>query len=347
MLNIHQINAYMHQYSSEKSNFATNQVSWEQAKSKRLFDLFGGQLILEKPVEYFAADEELLSQVKQNLKLSEYRLNLIDALLLSSLSRLERIEVRKAVSFKNFIAGSIDRNLDAKGLKLTKGTKTFKALKKIIQHFHLPIAEADTETFRIEISKIIAERRTKGILCLSIHPLDYMTMSDNNHCWSSCMSWRERGCFRCGTISTMNCENTIVAYLKPLNNKKDLKFGDYSWNSKIWRRLIHVTDDMILGNRHYPRKVDALGTMSLEWVLELANKNLNAGFSNTPRHIDNLEHFYILNEYMYSDLDMPSAGDCFLKPLAESVKDLVLGGEAYCLECGERLDTEYLTCSRC
>ena len=97
------------------------------------------------------------------------------------------------------------------------------------------IEKIDTfECFRQAHSRALNCKTIKGNLCLSIHPLDYVTMSDNTFNWDSCMNWM--GCcgdFRLGTIECMNSPYIVVAYVESENEK--LVFGHHEWNSKRWR----------------------------------------------------------------------------------------------------------------
>ena len=75
-----------------------------------------------------------------------------------------------------------------------------RVLSKIATAYNLP----GFEDFRIAQSLVTNQANLKGYITLSIHPLDYMTMSDNNCGWDSCMSWQEEGCYRQGTVEMMN-----------------------------------------------------------------------------------------------------------------------------------------------
>ena len=118
---------------------------------------------------------------------------------------------------------------DGKILKVQKGTKPLRVLAKMAQAFNLE----GFEEFRLTHSRILNQKKMTGELCLSIHPMDFMTMSDNNSNWESCMSWSDYGCYRRGTVEMMNSECVVVAYLRA---KEDMKVSeDLYWNNKKWR----------------------------------------------------------------------------------------------------------------
>jgi hypothetical protein len=101
---------------------------------------------------------------------------------------------------------------DGSKVTITLGMKFMKALGKVVEAYNLD--QEMFEEFRIAHSQILNDKKLSGRLCLSIHPLDYMTMSDNESDWGSCMSWREGGCYRRGTVEMMTSPVVVVAYLK-------------------------------------------------------------------------------------------------------------------------------------
>lgn len=111
-------------------------------------------------------------------------------------------------------------------------------------------------------------------LCLSIHPLDFMTMSDNDKNWNSCMAWKDHaGDYRQGTVECMNSPTVVVAYIKdeePMN----LECGyDTKWANKSWRQLFLVSEGAIIADKGYPFQYDATVTIVLDWLKELAKEN--------------------------------------------------------------------------
>ena len=127
------------------------------------------------------------------------------------------------------------------------------------------------ETFRNAHSVVLNQKKLKGNLCLSIHPLDFITMSDNNCGWHSCMQWMDTaGDYRLGTIEMMNSNCVVIAYLEattPMEIDTNIQ-----WNNKKWRQLFIVTPDLILGNRQYPYDNDDLQGAAITWLREICSK---------------------------------------------------------------------------
>ena len=100
--------------------------------------------------------------------------------------------------------------------KLTEAIRytdcSIERLKKFIFEHIEYFAADEWEEIRLAHSQIFNTNKMTGTLCLSIHPLDYATASDNDNGWSSCMSWRDDGCYRMGTVEMMNSPMVICAY---------------------------------------------------------------------------------------------------------------------------------------
>lgn len=158
----------------------------------------------------------------------------------------------------------------AEGKKYTvsKGCKPMKAISKIAEAYNIE----GFEDFRICHSLVLNQKKVKGTIHLSIHPLDYWTMSDNNCGWDSCMSWSNYGGYRQGTVEMMNSPCVVVAYIsssEPMNMG-----GDREWNSKKWRQLFIVDRNLILGIKSYPYFNEAITSTVINWLKELAETNM-------------------------------------------------------------------------
>lgn len=245
--------------------------------------------------------------------------------------------------------------------KVQKGCKVSKALGKIAEAFELP----GFEEFRIAHSQILNERKLKGKMTLSIHPLDYVTMSDNDCDWSSCMSWKEDGEYRRGTVEMMNSPFVIIAYLSA---KDEMCMpGGGTWTNKKWRELFIVTDNFIGGIKGYPYWNRDLEKKALEWIKELAVENWSGrGVEYTDNlykifapnqscevYVDEMEknvRFRLWTDAMYND--------CYdehyvyiNKNLENTCIDLCYSGVGQCMWCGEETnDFSYesnLACGGC
>ena len=219
-------------------------------------------------------------------------------------------------------------------------------------HNHCDICNSDSiqkttafEIFRQAHSQILNQKLLKGNLCLSIHPLDFVTMSDNNCGWSSCMSWWEEGDYRLGTVEMMNSKYVVIAYLEA-EDSMHLVDG-YRWNNKRWRQLFIINEDMIIGNRQYPYDNEDLETICLNKLKDLMH---SIGFGPYTSDLTIIRNHCINNindkkvmisydtEYMYNDLYGNRTGLIALDNINTKEYYVNFSGPAVCIDCGEIID---------
>ena len=157
---------------------------------------------------------------------------------------------------------------DGKTFTISRNCKLMKMLQKVMKVLNL----ADQfEVYRLRQSQILNQAALReATLCLSIHPLDYMTASYNNNNWDSCMNW-ESGCYRRGVVEMMNSAYVVVAYIESEDTHLNFWTGNkYShWNSKKWREFFIVSPEMLLGIKGYPYWNKPIEKEVLEWLREL------------------------------------------------------------------------------
>ena len=217
------------------------------------------------------------------------------------------------------------------------------------------------ELFRQAHSQVLNQKQIKGNLCLSIHPLDYITMSDNNCGWTSCMSWMdEPGDYRLGTIEMMNSDCVIVAYVE---SKDPMWTPGGDWNSKRWRQLYIITREVILGNRQYPYNSDELQGVAIKWIREIMTQvpgygpypdetvQLKNDSWNTIR--DKKIRFNFYTGYMYNDVyDYRLAYVADQKIDDDDHYSVCFSGPAVCTGCGDvieldTVDAHIVQCRAC
>ena len=210
------------------------------------------------------------------------------------------------------------------------------------------------ELFRQAHSQVLNQKQIKGNLCLSIHPLDYLTMSDNDCGWSSCMSWMEEaGDYRLGTIEMMNSNCVVVAYVEA---KDPLFVCGANWSNKRWRQLYIVTREVILGNRQYPYNSDEIQGVTIRWLRELMGQmpgygpypeetiQLKNNSWNTVR--DKRIHFYFYTGYMYNDIyDYRLAYVADQKIEDGTYYSCNFSGPAVCTSCGDIIELDTVDAS--
>ena len=183
-----------------------------------------------------------------------------------------------------------------------KGSRISKSLKFFTEDKETLIA---AQNF---LSVIIQCASAKGKLVISVHPLDYLSMSENNHNWTSCHSLD--GEKSSGNLNYIADKHTVVCYLK---SDKDQLINNFPlevpWNSKKWRALLYISEDnsLIFKGKEYPYEVvGAAEFIREEFLIKLFNSNLSEWIKPEADCI--YRHNY-------------SFGDCKKIPINELIKD--------------------------
>lgn len=349
---------------------------WNHDKQD-LFDMFGHELILTKEVSFKMGSSELRELMDEMTGDDDFCTDFAGKIapiysqnggfdLWLRLSHLIRSDVLVSNSFD---MGTIivpgDYTVDHKPVKIQEGCKPMRTLHKLCHSFGLD--EEAFERFRLKHSQILNTKELHGELCISIHPLDFMTMSDNDCGWDSCMSWMKAtygdgGEYRLGTVEMMNSPCVVIAYLKSHTDMNLLEDSDscLMWNSKRWRQLVIVNKDLILGNRQYPYDDESLQGAVLAWLRELASTHYGTSYEEELTAFNNKEpssnyYFSFSTDFMYNDIY-----DTRYMYLNKQFYDwhptqyrLNFSGVASCMACGkviepsERPETSSVCCASC
>lgn len=205
---------------------------WEASKEK-FIQRFGG-LIYEwpEPIEFVLDPKEKHSKAMDFIDIVQNTFN-NDQL-------AEFLDLNIESFFENKVSNTCNKQIP-EGMKLIKAFKFFENNKQSLRNIQ-DLA-----------SQLIQEDKIKGTLCFSVHPLDFLSSSENTYNWRSCHALD--GEYRAGNLSYMVDNTTFMVYLKGVDNTKLHAFGpDVIWNSKKWRMLIHASehDDIIFAGRQYP-----------------------------------------------------------------------------------------------
>lgn len=344
-------------------NIDTILQPWADAKSDYLTRLFPeGQTILEKEVtiSQFANEisnkiyNEIICNKTNNIFFNEYRKyvdeeycqktggyspvywNLISLIGQDNLAQNSWIGSDFEVVY--------EENGATKIYRVQKGAKIMKILAKLCKIWHLD--SSNFETFRIKHSQILNEAHFTGKLCLSIHPLDFMTMSDNNCKWTSCMSWDNEGEYHQGTIEMMNSPMVVETYLK---SSADATLGTVEWNNKKWRELFVVNHFGIFAIKGYPYWNRELEKLSLEWISSLAANVFHVTYSPIlTAHVDGyngLTYYYNKIAYKFSFETCHMYNDfCYDHAAMVAISDedvdehIYYSGDSECMCCGRHGD---------
>lgn len=374
---------------------------WQEEKSKFLANIFKDSLILKKEIVVKSPHELIAEEMEKRLNyysftdgnvdpgtpkdFSRQIINLVDELyekkcidstlrnamhnidgdLLADNRFIDKWRPENKQSFKVIYPSDKE-----KSFTISYGMKLMKVYNKFATAFGI----AGFDKYAIAHSQILNTTNLKGTLCLSIHPLDYMTMSDNNLNWSSCMSWEREGEYRQGTVEMMNSDCIVVGYLES-STPMDI-FGA-KWNNKKYRSLYCVNKDIIANIKGYPYRVLEIDEIIINWLKELVEANTDIKYESDIIDFNSNENDYYLDFHtniMYNDCcdtkdnntyhigyisDLTSyncyvcysgPNECMCCGATEIMNDCIesslvcdsCGGYDYCDHCGDRYSSDEL-----
>ena len=360
---------------------------WEYNKRERMSKVFGEHLILKKKINILAEDDELCYEMEElfdELPFTEIPTKIGDMLSLNNNIHTPNIryvgytaphsigyflekELFNATALINnkYQGPTLELKMPSGSIfKLVNGCKAVKAIGRLAKEAGITDI---FESFRIKQSQIMNDAKLSAHMCLSIHPLDYMTASYNDNNWHSCMNW-EGGDYRRGVIEMMNSPYVIVAYLESTHN--NLSFwvnGEHqTWNSKKWREFIIVSDEGIFGIKGYPFWNRNLEAVALEWVRDLfstedmqfSSKVTTWKFKDYYNKIDDpsanssVSVEMVCGPAMYNDFYSGNEYQAVLRAnyQMDNYISINYSGESECVSCGEEgyfNDPSSLGCERC
>ena len=325
------IENYIYTYGANKENFIGIDAwlqDWSHSNQK-LYKLLGNKLIYSEPFEYNKNISDMRAEIYDKLLQSTFKQSYHEFYKEKIASKIEDFETKSFFNHLLDINNLIDNEVylgikykkdeNSKLLQIPKGTKIMRACQRVINYFKNDWNFEGFEEFRLNHSMIYNNRKSKGELCFSIHPLDFMTMSDNASSWSSCMSWKEEGCYHVGTIEMMNSNCVICCYIKSIDSvfnfykphytrnfsfskeDKDMLKNDseeWCWNNKKWRQLAYFTKDIIMSGKSYPYQDDDFSNIVISKIKELAEKNLNKTYQFGPERYMDMVHLF--NTYSFN-----------------------------------------------
>lgn len=116
------------------------------------------------------------------------------------------------------------------------------------------------------------KNKIEGYLCISVHPLDFLSLSENTHNWRSCHALD--GEYAAGNLSYMMDTSTFIIYLR---SDEDVKLPNFPstvlWNNKKWRMLMYLSQDchMLFAGRQYPFECADILNNEINRLLRQAN----------------------------------------------------------------------------
>lgn len=228
------------------------------------------------------------------------------------------------------------------------GTKMSKCLKHFIEDKRV------LNEVQIEYSKYLQDSKFSGTLVMSVHPLDFLSSSENNHNWRSCHALD--GEYRCGNLSYMLDKHTIICFVKSTKEEKLPNFP-FEWNSKKWRVLLHMREDanLVMAGKQYPfENAELLEILFDKTIKEIYNVNWNDKWVKPPKELicqmmeDSLGSLHFNDCLLSSSYSRPYIRyemSQILSPVKQEDK-MFIGDAVECLDCGKGM-ISLSSCMRC
>lgn len=301
--------------------------NWAKNKS-HLYLAFGKKLKLEKEIELdFSGDS-----------------NYVKCLISKFYQEITQAKVKrflKSCSNAEVVMNCLNRNVSFENVKFRAGDKISKCIGKILDLYDITPAEKDSVL--IKFSMLIQGVKAKGSAVLSIDPVDYITMSENNSNWESCHSMS--GCFRTGPFAYLQDSSTTISYVKP---KDDCVFtyGDsktLTYSNKNWRQIVLFSKELKYATqlRQYPYTSQANQSTVASIVMNILNAKSGLDYQihsidvcDMPRYFSTLHECTEEGEDLcYNDLTNEAFKTAYwiseigVEPTEEVLKEYCRAGE--------------------
>ena len=310
---------------------------WEENKQQFLFSLLRQQLIYSVPTEVSMTEEELYYKIKESgvryTLQQQFKPEFARILTTMSSELDENEKIIEKCLFDLLDTNTLARqriekdytfDWNGKRVKFNKGTKVTKL-------FRFFVNESELDALIKKYATIFNQKTIKGDLCLSVHPLDYFSVSDNQCGWNSCFSVHD-GSYRISTTGLLTSPNTMVAYLSSGDVEYEAYDMSMTWNNKKWRTYVTMSHDQKTFHigREYPYSNPSLRQKVVEMIADLTGWEYQEAdreiYINTPDAFYN-DGFYHLYEATNIEED-------------ERVDELDVAEDCYCMECGTTYDLE-------
>jgi hypothetical protein len=331
--NVENLNKIINMLSNENqtANMRGHVKRWSRVNN-HIFQKFGQQLKIEREVQGTLSEEQISKIIYHDFirKIeSDPKFSLVTIFFQDNIVTPEEIG-------QNYL----NETLTFFGTKFNAGMKISRILPRLV-----PKSESDF--VQVEYSKIVQKFSFTGTAVLSIDPVDYITMSENQSGWRSCHALD--GEFRTGTLAYMLDYCSVVGYVKT----KDVPIGGTWYSDKIWRQMVLIGEDYAVQSRQYPNSNSFnAGTIS-QMLIDIFGENYSVhkkNVSDLGEVVENIEtdngtrlwyNDIYENSFSRGRIVMPdkyeSIGDLYN---SESFQHLYVGVEKIPCACGCSRDLE-------
>lgn len=236
--------------------------------------------------------------------------------------------------------GSAEIIMHRSGVRCVAGQKTTRVIGKLCQKYGVDkqtrYNSVSTQLFDALSPK---ETRKKGLL--SVHPCDFLEMSNKDNNWSSCHNLRDGG-YQSGCLSYMNDSTTMIFY-----TVDDNVTDNYRMAPKRNRQVFCYAEGMLLQSRLYPNIDDEDAKKQYRFMVQGAIAScLGVPDRWTLRKNTNeRREFYKTADGSRQYPDYSSYGIVTTLKGLDAQGHIVIGEHAYCVCCGQSLRNGSVKCN--
>lgn len=317
-------------YEIEEFHFLPNAIeNWKDNKYEYFKEYFNNTLYhvknIETTVSHNNVKETILNSI--NFSIPEYS--------------LVKYFISNYLFANDIINNYLSQDIKIFDKKFPKGTKLSRFLIALV-----PDQNNAKNNFEVEYSMALQKLKISGKLVLSIHPMDFFTLSNNNNKWKTCFSI-PYGDYSAGILSLLQDKITLVAYIHdPCSSPIWLQH--HIWNNKVWRQLIHINlkEQWFIQNKAYPYTSTLNNNLVADFVKEVFNFNECNNCLTDNSIITELAKKHGYSKH-YDDIKQTqNIVHLHYGGNYENFTPLIIGEESFCLYCGNS-DTDAIICSEC
>jgi hypothetical protein len=288
---------------------------WANGKYE-FYLLFGKKLMVEKKIDVEMSDTEMKEKVDELcMDFPQY-----------------------CATINRFDAAHFQKNVCGDSSLFGKYVKGYSSTEKLTGFLASLLKD---KKFDDAVATMISNRYVKAHLAISIDPYDYLTMSLNNHDWTSCQEIG-RGEYSTGAASILLDDTTLVAFKyngrQVPYTRKNYKFDG---NDKSWRQCVYIDKNTssAIFSRQYPANVDDIAKGIRDLLEETISTYLN--IENTWKISSNTRNGYVDKSHcLYHDVLQRREGKVIThkhKP-SHVNQSFLVGRDVICPKCGREIN---------
>lgn len=233
------------------------------------------------------------------------------------------------------------------GVTCFVGQRTSRIINKVCRHFGVDLLPDYNAKFA-ELADALNPLSLSRTAALSVHPCDYLEMSNTRNSWSSCHNL-EDGCYRAGTLSYLADESAMIFYTVDSSEDRAM----YA-RAKITREVFCYSHGLLLQSRLYPNYEDMDTWTTYRSIVQAAMAvcegepnywSLHTDMDTVSTYVETHDDAHHYTDYTY-ECYHPSIS--LLKSVDTEGSCITVGSTSHCLRCSRELDdAESLLCEFC